>query len=52
MVIRPGEILESVAQPSLFTMIDHAIANAYLDLGFPLGIMFVKNILLQMSFYV
>ena len=49
-VIRPGEILESVAQPSLFTMNEHAIANVNLDLSFLLRIMFVKNILLQISF--
>ena len=45
------EILESVARPSLFTMDEHAIANVYLDLSFLLGIMFVKNTLLQISFY-
>ena len=40
---------ESVARPSLFTMNEHAIANVYLDLIFLLRIMFVKNILLQIS---
>ena len=43
LVIRPGEILESVARPSLFTMNEHAIANVYLDLSFLLRIMFVKK---------
>ena len=47
-VIRPGEILESVAR-SLFTMNEHAIANVYLYLSFLLRIMFVKNIILQIS---
>ena len=49
LLIRPGEILESVAR-SLFTMNEHAIANVLLDLNFLLRIMFVKNILLQISF--
>ena len=40
---------ESVARPSLFTMNEHAIANVYLDLIFLLRIIFVKNILLQIS---
>ena len=43
------EILESVAWSSLFTMNEHSIANVYLDLIFLLRIMFVKNILLQIS---
>ena len=42
--------VESVARRSLFTMNEHAIANVYLDLSFLLRIMFVKNILLQISF--
>ena len=45
-----GEILESVARPSLFTMNEHAIANVYLDLSFLLRIMFVQSIVLQISF--
>ena len=49
-LIRPGEILESVARPSLFTMNEQAIANVYLDLSFLLRIMFIKYILLQISF--
>ena len=49
LLIRPGEILESVAR-SLFTMNEHAIANVYLYLSFLLRIMFVKNIILQISF--
>ena len=36
---------------SLFTMNEHAIANVYLYLSFLLRIIFVKNILLQISFY-
>ena len=48
--VKPGEILESVARPSLFTMNEHAIANVYLDLSFLLRITFLKNILLQISF--
>ena len=48
-VSRPGEILESVAR-SLFTMNEHAIANVYLYLSFLLRILFVKNIILQISF--
>ena len=44
-----GEILESVARRSLFTMNEHTIANVDLDLCFLLRIMFVKNILLQIS---
>ena len=37
--------------PEFVTMNEHAIANVYrLDLIFQLGIMFVKNILLQISF--
>ena len=48
-VIKPGEILEPVARPSLFTMNEHTIANVK-DLSFLLRIMFVKNILLQISF--
>ena len=48
-VIRPGEILEPVARPSLFTMNENTIANVK-DLSFLLRIMFVKNILLQISF--
>ena len=35
---------------SLFTMNGHAITNVYLDLSFLFRIMFVKNILLQISF--
>ena len=49
MLIRPGEILESVAR-SLFTMKQHTIANVYLYLSFLLWIIFIKNILLQISF--
>ena len=49
-LITPGEILESVAR-SLFTMNEHAIANAVLYLSFLLRIMFVINILSQISFY-
>ena len=51
LVIRPGEIIESVAGPSSFTMNEHAVANVYLDLSFLLRIMFVKNTLLHISFY-
>ena len=43
MLIKPGEILESVAWPGLFTMNEHAIAIVYLDLSLLLRIiMFVK----------
>ena len=40
--VNTGEILESVARPSLFMMNEHAIANVHLDLIFLLRIMFVK----------
>ena len=50
LLIRPREILKSVAR-SLFTMNEHVIANVSLDLSFLLRIMFVKNILLQISLY-
>ena len=48
LLIRPGEILESVAR-NLFTMNEHAIANVYLYLSFLLRIMFLTNIPLQIS---
>ena len=41
LLIRPGEILESVAR-SLFTMNQHAMANVYLYLCFLLRIMVLK----------
>ena len=49
-IIRPGEILESVAQ-SLFMMSEHVIAKVHLYFSFLLRIMLVKSVLLQISFY-
>ena len=34
LLIRPGEILESIAR-NLFTMNEHAIANVYIDFELP-----------------
>ena len=45
-----GEILLSVAQ-SLFAMNEYAITTVYLYLSFLLRITFIRNILLQRSFY-
>ena len=55
LLIRLGQILESVALPSLFTMIEHAIANVYLDhpcldLSFLLRVMFVKIYFYKLAF--
>ena len=49
LLIRPAEILESVAR-SLFTINEYTIGNVYLYESFLLSIMFVKNMLLQLSF--
>ena len=47
-----GNTRISCTDRRLFTMNQHSIANVYLYLSFLLRIMFVKNILLQISFYV
>ena len=50
-LIRPGEIFESVAR-SLFTINEHAIANVNLLIfELPTPNMFVKSVILQISFY-
>ena len=49
LLIRPGKIHKSVAG-SLFAMNNLTITNVYLDLSLLLRKMFIKNILLQISF--